>query len=454
MVAVAVVVEEEEVVQAAVPLKVSLKYNLMFKIFKGFYKVQNSRIVPLSEILSMAVETLWSNKLRTGLTMLGVVIGISSVIAITSVGQGVQKGVEQQIQALGTDVLQILAGAARSGNVRQGIGSSSTLTWEDAKAIATEAPSVQLVSAYLQRSAQVVYTGQNTSTTIYGTDLNYPEVRNTHPQQGRYFTEQELNSAVQVAVLGPTVQRTLFGQSSNVIGQRIRIQGEAYEVIGVMEPKGSQGPMDRDDQIFIPLTSMSARLVGNNALVGVSVTGILVKSPNQEDLEAAQFQVTNLLRLRHNIYPPQADDFRLTNQADIVSTFTNVVGLFTVMVVAIAGISLVVGGIGIANIMLVSVVERTREIGIRKAVGATNSAILNQFLAEAIVISIVGGCIGMVSGIMIAYAAANIFKFPFVISFLSIIAGFGLSITVGLIAGVVPARNASKLDPITALRSD
>ncbi|BAY76581.1 hypothetical protein NIES25_30330 [Nostoc linckia NIES-25] len=452
MVAVAAV--EEEVVRAAVLLKVSLKYNLMFKLFKGFYKAKNTRTVPLSEILSMAIETLWSNKLRTGLTMLGVVIGISSVIAITSVGQGVQKGVEQQIQALGTDVLQILAGAARSGNVRQGIGSSSTLTWEDAKAIATEAPSVQLVSAYLQRTAQVVYSGQNTSTTIYGTDLNYPEVRNTHPQQGRYFTEEELNSAVQVAVLGPTVQRTLFGQGGNVIGQRIRIQGEAYEVIGVMEPKGSQGPMDRDDQIFIPLTSMSARLVGNNALVGVSVTGILVKSANQEDLEAAQFQVTNLLRLRHNIYPPQADDFRLTNQADIVSTFTNVVGLFTVMVVAIAGISLVVGGIGIANIMLVSVVERTREIGIRKAVGATNSAILNQFLAEAIVISIVGGCIGMVGGIAIAYAAANVFKFPFVISLLSIIAGFGLSITVGLIAGVVPARNASKLDPITALRSD
>ncbi|MBC1242093.1 MAG: FtsX-like permease family protein [Nostoc sp. GBBB01] len=423
-------------------------------MFKGFYKAKNTRTVPLSEILSMAVETLWSNKLRTGLTMLGVIIGISSVIAITSVGQGVQKGVEQQIQALGTDVLQILAGAARSGNVRQGIGSSSTLTWEDAQAIATDAPSVQLVSAYLQRSAQVVYAGQNTSTTIYGTDLNYPEVRNTHPQQGRYFTQAELNGAVQVAVLGPTVQRTLFGQSSNVIGQRIRIQGEAYEVIGVMEPKGSQGPMDRDDQIFIPLTSMSARLVGNNALVGVSVTGILVKSANQEDLEAAQFQVTNLLRLRHNIYPPQADDFRLTNQADIVSTFTNVVGLFTVMVVAIAGISLVVGGIGIANIMLVSVVERTREIGIRKAVGATRSAILNQFLAEAIVISIAGGCIGMVGGIIIAYAAANIFKFPFVISVLSIIAGFGLSITVGLIAGVIPARNASKLDPIIALRSD
>jgi putative ABC transport system permease protein len=199
---------------------------------------------------------------------------------------------------------------------------------------------------------------------------------------------------------------------------------------------------------------MSARLVGNNALVGVSVTGVLVKAANAEDLEASQFQVTNLLRLRHNIYPPQADDFRLTNQADIVSAFTNIVGLFTVMVVAIAGISLVVGGIGIANIMLVSVVERTREIGIRKAVGATNSAVLNQFLAEAIVISIVGGCIGIGTGIVIAYASANIFKFPFIISFLSIIAGFGLSLTVGLLAGVIPARNASKLDPITALRSD
>jgi putative ABC transport system permease protein len=415
---------------------------------------KNTRTVPLLEILSMAAEALWSNKLRTGLTMLGVIIGISSVIAITSIGQGVQKGVEQQIQALGTDVLQVLAGAARSGNISQGTGSSSTLTWEDAKAIAQQAPSVEVVSAYLQRNAQVVYEGQNTSTTVYGTDLNYPEARNTHPQQGRFFTQEELDTAAQVAIIGPTVQKTLFSGGVNPIGEKIRVRGEAYEVIGIMEPKGSQGPQDRDDQIFIPLTSMSARLVGNNALAGVSVSGILIKASNAEKLEAAQFQVTNLLRLRHNIYPPQADDFRLTNQADIVSTFTNVVGLFTVMVVAIAGISLVVGGIGIANIMLVSVVERTREIGIRKAVGATNSAILNQFLAEAIMISTFGGGIGIGSGVLIAFASANIFKFPFIISFLSVIVGFGLSLTVGLIAGVIPARNAAKLDPITALRSD
>ncbi|MBD2359615.1 ABC transporter permease [Anabaena minutissima FACHB-250] len=423
-------------------------------MIQGFYKTDNPRAVPFLEILSMATETLWSNKLRTGLTMLGVIIGIASVIAITSVGQGVQKNVEQQIEALGTNVLQIFAGAARSGNISRGVGSTSTLTWEDAKAIAQQAPSAEIVSAYLQRNAQVVYGGENTSTTIYGTDLKYSDARNTYPQAGRFFTQEELDTAAQVAVIGPTVQQTLFGARSSPIGERIRIQGEAYEVIGIMEAKGSQGPTDRDDQIFIPLTSMSKRLVGNNSLTGISVNGILVKASNQEQLEAAQFQVTNLLRLRHNIYPPQADDFRLTNQADIVSTFTNVVGSFTIMVVAIAGISLVVGGIGIANIMLVSVVERTREIGIRKAVGATNSAILNQFLAEAIVISILGGCVGIGSGVLIAFAAASIFKFPFVISGLSVIIGFSLSLIVGLVAGVIPARNAAKLDPITALRSD
>src|SRR5919199_2055621 len=235
---------------------------------------KQTRPVSMGEILSMAIEALWSNKLRTGLTMLGVIIGIASVIAISSIGQGVQKNVEQQIQALGTDVLQIFPGAARSGNVRQGLGSSSTLTWQDAKAIQENAPSAQIVSAYLQRSTQVVYSGQNTSTTVYGTDLNYPEARNIHPQVGRFFTQEELDTAKQVVVIGPTLLRNLFGQGATgttAIGQKIRIQGEAYEVIGLMEPKGAQGQMDRDDAVYIPLTIMSARIVGNNALTGVSV---------------------------------------------------------------------------------------------------------------------------------------------------------------------------------------
>ncbi|MEM7717134.1 MAG: ABC transporter permease [Cyanobacteria bacterium P01_A01_bin.68] len=406
------------------------------------------------DIFSMAIEVLWSNKLRTGLTMLGMIIGISSVIGITSIGQGVQKATEEEIQSLGTNVLQIFPGDAVRGNVSQGLGSTSTLTWEDAKQIASQAPSAEVVSAYLQHQGQVVYEDKNTSTTIYGTDLNYPEARNTYPQVGRFFNREELNASKQVAVLAPTVKRNLFGDRKNVVGQTIRIQGEVYQVIGIMEAKGSQGPIDRDDGVYIPLTTMSARIVGNNALSGISVNTIFVKSRNQEQLLAAQFQIQNLLRIRHNIYPPQADDFRITNQADIIKTFTNIVGLLTVMVVAIAGISLVVGGIGIANIMLVSVVERTREIGIRKAVGAKSSAILNQFLAEAIIISSIGGVIGMGGGILIAFGAATVFNFPFVISVSSIAIGSGLSFSVGLLAGVIPARNAAKLDPITALRSD
>ncbi len=414
----------------------------------------SARPVSVIEIVSMAIETLWSNKLRTGLTMLGVIIGIASVIAITSVGQGVQKATEQQIQSLGTDVLQIFPGSAKAGGISQGVGSSSTLTWEDAKTIQSQIPLVQLVSAYLQRPGQVVSGQQNHSTNIVGIDLNFPETRNTHTTQGRFFTSEELNTAQPVAVLGPTVRDKLFTTGGQAVGEQLRIQGNNYDIIGVFEQKGSEGSMDRDDQVFIPLTNMSTQIVGNNALSGVAVNGIYVKASQQDQLKSAEFLVTNLLRLRHNLSASQSDDFSIRNQTDVANTFTTVVGLFTVMVVAIAGISLVVGGIGIANIMLVSVVERTREIGVRKAVGATNSAILRQFLAESVVIAITGGGIGMGMGIAIAFGAALILQFPFVVSIWSIVSGVGLSFIVGLLAGVIPARNAAQLDPITALRSD
>jgi putative ABC transport system permease protein len=406
------------------------------------------------EVLVMAAEALWSNKLRTGLTMLGVIIGISSVIAITSVGQGIQKATEQQIQALGTNLVLVLAGASRTNGIHQGTGSATTLNWGDAKAVAKQAPAAKVVSAFLQRQTQVVYSGQNTLTSILGTDLNYLDVKNIHPQEGRFFTQDELDSAQPVVVLGSKVRDELFGTNAKSLGADVRIQGGRYQVIGVMETKGSAGGQDQDDRVYIPLTNASARIVGKNALAGVAITGFYVEAKDETQLDAAQFQLTNLLRLRHNIYPPQPDDFLIINQVDIINTFTNIVGLFTVMVVAIAGISLVVGGIGIGNIMLVSVVERTREIGIRKAVGATNGAIMGQFLAEAVVVSVVGGGIGIGFGIAIAFGAATIFKFPFVVSFLSMVVGFGLSFIVGLLAGVIPARNAAKLDPIAALRSD
>jgi putative ABC transport system permease protein len=408
--------------------------------------------VPFSEILAMAAESLWNNRLRTALTMLGVIIGIAAVIAITSVGQGIQKATELQLQALGTNSINVLTGSARIGGISQGGGSASALTLEDAQAVA-KAPAVKLVSAYLQRTRQVAYGNQNTSTTVLGTDVNYSPIRNTFPLEGRYFEQDDIDKAKSLVVLGAKVRSDLFGRNA-AIGERIRIQGEQYQVIGVMEPKGASGGFDQDDRIYIPLKNMSARQVGNNALQGIAVSGFWVQALDESEIEAAQFQLTNLLRLRHKIFPPQPDDFRIVNQTDIVSAFTNVVGLLTLMVGAIAAISLIVGGIGIANIMLVSVVERTREIGVRKALGATRAAILNQFLTEAILVSGLGGVIGIGLGVAIAYSSATIFQFPFLVSIWSVAAGFGLSMVVGLVAGVIPARSAAKLDPIQALRSD
>jgi putative ABC transport system permease protein len=406
------------------------------------------------EIGEMAIEALWSNKLRSGLTMLGVIIGIASVISISSIGQGVTKSTEESIRGLGTDVLQVMAGSAQSGGVRQAQGSVSTLTWEDAKAIATQSPSATIVSAYLQSKSQIVYGDKNTNTTVYGTDLSYSAARNTYPQTGRFFNIEELESAAAVAVIAPTVQKNLFPVNVNPIGQKIRIQGEIYTIIGVMEVKGAQGPQDRDDAVYVPLTSLSARIIGNNSLMGVSVNSIYIKGKDESQLDTIKFQVENILRLRHNIEIPADDDFRVTNQADILKTLTTILGSLTILIVGVSGISLVVGGIGIANIMLVSVVERTREIGIRKALGATDRAVLSQFLTESVMLSLIGGTIGIVIGISVTFLAANSFKFPFVISTEAVVIGFGLSTTVGLVAGVIPASNAAKLDPITALRSD
>jgi putative ABC transport system permease protein len=413
------------------------------------------RKVSFSQILIMSIETLWGNKLRTGLTMLGVIIGIASVIAITSIGQGVQKQTEIRIQELGTNVMLVQAGAARTGGISQGQGSASTLTWEDAKAIAKQVPAAKLVTAYLQRgSIQVVRGNINIATILVGADLNLPAIRNIQAQEGLYFNQADLDAAKPVAFLGSEVRDQLFKSGEKVIGADLRIRGKRYTVVGVAASKGTMGGQSMDDVIYIPLTNMSAQIVGNNSLTGISINGFWVEASNPDQLESAQFQVTNILRLRHRIRPPKRDDFQITNLVDIISTFTSVMGSLTLMVGAIAGISLVVGGIGIANIMLVSVMERTREIGIRKAVGATGGDILRQFLTEAILISTVGGVIGVGLGVGLAFAAATLFSFPFIVPLWSIGTGFTLSLIVGILAGGIPARNAAKLDPITALHNE
>jgi putative ABC transport system permease protein len=412
--------------------------------------------VPTLEIITMAFDSLRRHRLRSGLTMLGMIIGISSVIAITAIGQGVQKSTERKLQGLGTNLLMVMSGASTNRGISQGLGSSSTLTWEDAKTIGAEVLAAKAVTAFLQKpSVQVVYENQNTATTIIGTDLNYLSVKNMQLQTGSFFTQTDLDGARPVAVLGAKVQQQFFGNSgSDPLAATIRIQRQSYQVVGVLQAKGAVGNQDQDDAIYIPLTSMSRQIVGNNALSGTAITGLWLATTSSADLDAAQFQVTNLLRLRHNIQPPTADDFNLTNQVDIINTFSYIMNLLTLMMTAIAGISLIVGGIGIANIMLVSVVERTREIGIRKALGATNRTILYQFLIEALLLSMVGGSIGILLGVMIAVAAAVSFNIPLVIPFWSTLLGVSLSGTVGLLAGAVPARNAAQLDPITALRSE
>jgi putative ABC transport system permease protein len=298
----------------------------------------------------MSVETLWSNKLRTGLTMLGVIIGISSVITITALGQGVQKSTELQIQALGTNLMAVIAGEARTGGVSQGVGSATTLTWEDAKSIAKQVPAAKLVAAYLQRvQIQVVRGNRNTTTALVGTDLNLPVMRNIQTQEGAFFSQGDLDAARPVAVLGSKVRNAIFNANESPIGADFRMQGKRYTVVGVAKSKGSIGGQDLDDVIYIPLSNMSAQIVGNNALTGVAINGFWVEASDADQLNSAQFQVTNILRLRHRIKPPDLDDFRTINQVDIINTFTSVVGSLTLLVGAIAGISLVVGGIGIAN---------------------------------------------------------------------------------------------------------
>ncbi len=418
-------------------------------------RTPRKRRLSLSEVLVMSAETLWSNKLRTLLTMLGVIIGIASVITITSVGQGVQRSTELQIEALGTNVMLVQAGAARTGGISQGAGSASTLIWEDAKAIASQVPAAKSVSAFLQRPGiQVVRGDTNISTTLLGTDLTYPVMKNIHPQLGLFFNQEDLDSGKPVAFLGSTVLNELFTANETAIGADIRIRGKRYTIVGIAESKGSAGGQDLDDLIYIPLTNMSAQIVGNNALNGIAINGFWLEANDADQLNSAQFQVTNILRLRHGTHLTAPDDFRITNQVDIINTFTNVIGSFTIMIGAIAGISLIVGGIGIANIMLVSVMERTREIGIRKAVGATSTDILSQFLTESIVISSIGGAIGVALGVGLAFGAATLFKYPFIVPLWSVGSGFGLSFIVGILAGGIPANNAAKLDPIAALHSE
>ncbi|MFB2839435.1 ABC transporter permease [Floridanema evergladense] len=399
------------------------------------------------ESVKMATTTLVANKLRSTLTMLGIIIGNASVIAMVGIGQGAQKLASEQFESLGPNVLFIIPG---NQNAQRNRDIPKTLVLEDANAIARQVPSVTEVAPQIQSRQQVVYSNKNTNTQIIGVTPEFLPVRSFDLARGRFFSNQDLKSNNQVAILGSDVVGKLFG-SQNPIGEKIRIRNLSFLVVGVMEQKGSFLGNNQDDTIFIPLTTMANRLRGRTSPYGTEVDFIAVSARDAKSIGAAQFQISNLLRLRHKI--TTEDDFTVRTQRDVLQIVGTITGALTLMLAAIAGISLFVGGIGVMNIMLVSVTERTQEIGLRKAIGATQQDILIQFMIEAIILSAAGGIVGTIIGVSGIALVGALTPLKAGISPVAIVLAVGISGGIGLFFGVVPAQRAAKLDPIVALRS-
>lgn len=402
----------------------------------------------LYESIRVSLQSLVANKLRSVLTMLGIIIGVSAVIILVSIGQGATASVTNQIQSLGSNLLTVQPGQATSGGVSLGLGSSNTLKLKDVEAIQQSSPSVLAVAPSVSRSVQVVYQQRNTNTQITGTTPEYMQVRAANTQLGRFFNESELNGKAKVAVVGTTVVQNLFGFADvNPVGETIRLNGIPFRIVGVMESKGSTGFQNQDDMIFVPITTALERLIGNE-----NIRNIFIEAKSPELMEQASLEVRSALRKAHRLTFDKPDDFNITNQADVLNTFQGVTQTLTLFLGGVAAISLIVGGIGVMNIMLVSVTERTREIGIRKALGARQRDLLGQFLIEAVVLSLVGGIIGILLGSVGSLGLGRILNISTTLSVSAILTAFGFSGVIGVVFGVFPARKAAKLEPIEALR--
>ena len=400
------------------------------------------------ESMQMAGKTLLSNKLRIALTMLGIVIGNASVITMIGVGEGGQKFVNKQLESLGPNVLFVIPGNRETQRISNDV--PKNLVLEDAEAIASQVPTIAGVSPELNGRYVANYRNKNTNVNIIGTTPSFPKVREFDTATGRFFTDIDMKRNNQVTVLGANLGQRLFG-TTNPVGKQLRIKNATFQVIGVLEPKGSSLGADYDEAALVPLTTSANRLVGRNSPYGIALNYIVASARDSNSVDAAEFQITNLLRLRHKVI--SEDDFTIRTQKDALQTLGQITGALTIMLAAVAGISLFVGGIGIMNIMLVSVTERTQEIGLRKAIGATEQDILSQFIIEAIILSAAGGLVGTavgVSGIMLVSALTPL---QAGISPVAIALAVGVSGGIGLFFGVVPARRAAQLDPIVALRS-
>lgn len=402
----------------------------------------------LIETIRMATATLTANKLRSSLTMLGIIIGNASVIAMVGIGQGAQELAKNEFQSLGPNTLFVTPGSREERQTS--FDTPKTLVYEDANAIAQQVPSIKGVAPQITNNQVITYQDKNSNNSVLGVTPDFLSVRRFEIAEGRFFREIDLKKNSRVTVLGSEIAKDFF-RLENPIGKKIRIKNSSFEVIGIMEPKGSFLGNNQDDVVYVPLTTMANQIVGNQSVYGMNLTFIAVSAKNESSIRAAQFQIENLLRLRHNI--TGENDFTIQTQQDILDIVGTVTGGLTAMLAAIAGISLLVGGIGVMNIMLVSVSERTQEIGLRKAIGAREKDILTQFLIEATILAVLGGFFGTIIGSGVIIITGSVSPLPAQISVPAVIVAVSVSAGIGLSFGVIPARQAAKLDPIVALRS-
>ena len=395
----------------------------------------------------IALRALRRNKMRSTLTALGIIIGVASVVAMVAVGNGAQARITSQVAALGQNLLSVFAGSRKSGGVNSGLGSASALTLPDAEAIRREISDVVAISPEDSTTAQAIANGRNWSTTVAGESPDYLKIRDWKLASGSMFTEREVRSAAKVAVIGSKTANELFGPL-NPVGQSVRIQNIPFVIIGLLESKGAgMGGQNQDDRILIPYTTAMKRVTGDKYLRSVNV-----QIGSADRMEIAQQQITSLLRQRHRLTAGRDDDFNIFNQKEIADTVNSISKIITLLLGSVAGISLFVGGIGIMNIMLVSVTERTREIGIRIAVGAQPGDIRLQFLIEAVTLSLLGGLIGVLCGVGASHLLGVVADFKAIVSTGSILLAFGVSSVIGIFFGFYPAHKAAALDPIVALR--
>ena len=397
--------------------------------------------------LRIAFKALGRNKMRTALTMLGMIIGVAAVIAMVAMGTGAQAQIEDQIKSAGTNMLTIFPGSINTGGVRGGMGTSSRLLPEDAEAL-RELPEVEFVSEVVGTRTQVIYGNQNWQTSIQGVNVDLPNIRSWPVKYGAFFAPEDVRAAAKVCVLGSNVSDNLFGEEVDPTDQQIRIRNQIFRVLGVMTSKGAgAGGMSQDDQVFTPYTTVMKKLSGQ-----LFINQILVSSRTPDEVSMAQADILQTMRTRHELAPGDPDDVTVQTQDDIVALRTQQTQTMTTLLAGIAGVSLVVGGIGIMNIMLVSVTERTREIGLRLAIGARGFDVLLQFLIEAIVISVVGGSIGIALGYVVSEGLKYYNNLPTLVPLNSVVIAVGFSAFVGIFFGFYPARKAAGLDPIEALR--